>query len=141
VFLVVDDLPSSTGGGVFMAMPDGSSVIALCRSLTQVERRSVLAHELIHDERGGGCDGDFMPAEWAAVVAREERLVDDTAVLRLVPPSELLRCCVELEMACTHVEPHHIAEAFHVTEDVARRALELQDQRLTEAVARTWEGA
>ena len=135
VVLLTMPLPAEVGGGAYV--PHGSTAaIVLDPDLSQVQRRCVLTHELVHDERGGGCYAQFMPAAWDAVVSREEQLVDDIAVTRLVPPDELIRVCVELEMACTHVEPHHIAEHFHVTEAVAGRALELQDLRLQAAVAR-----
>ena len=108
--------------------------------LSQVQRRCVLAHELVHDERGGGCDGVFMPTDWQPVVARDERLVDDVAVQRLVPYADLVRFVVSLESACVHVEVWHVAEEFHVTERVARRAMELMNARLSEAVARVTRG-
>src|SRR3954453_10260337 len=48
------------------------------------ERNAVLAHELVHDERGGGIDAAYMPPGWDAVVAREEDLVEREVARRLV---------------------------------------------------------
>lgn len=52
----------------------GDGVIWLCRSLSQRGRRSVLAHEIVHLERGPGsvCEG------------REEAIVDRIAARRLI---------------------------------------------------------
>lgn len=57
--------------------------------LDQQARNAVLAHELVHDERGGGIDAPYMPASWADVVVREERFVEREVARRLVPPAEL----------------------------------------------------
>jgi Zn-dependent peptidase ImmA (M78 family) len=118
------DLPASAGGGCCIANEAGA-VIVLDRRLTQVERNAVLAHELVHAERGGICNDDEVPATWAPVVAREERTVDDIAVRRLVPPESLRRWCVTQESVGAHVEPWQVAEEWRVPERVARRALEL----------------
>lgn len=134
----VRPLPAATGGAVHVRRGDRTAIV-LDPGLTQAERRCALAHELVHDERGGGCDAEYMPVSWGVVARREERIVDDVAVHRLVPADELIRVCVELEMGCTHVESRHIAEHFHVTEPVARRALELQDRRLEDLVSRVSE--
>lgn len=50
--------------------------IWLCRTLTQVERRCTLTHELIHQERGLVAD--------PAAAAREELVVDEIAARRLI---------------------------------------------------------
>ncbi len=50
-----------------------------------------MAHELVHDERGGGVTAAGMPREWGPVVAREERRVDAEVARRLLPVAE--RAC------------------------------------------------
>jgi hypothetical protein len=58
--------------------------VMLRRGLTQVERRCLLSHELVHLERGGG---SVHPDP--IVRAREERAVDRIVAARLVPEDEL----------------------------------------------------
>jgi hypothetical protein len=122
LFLITADLPASSGGGVYVPNGDAAAVV-LDRGLLQVERRCVLAHELVHDERGGGCDLPGMPDTWRPVVVREERWVDDEVARRLVPQRELLEFCVaraEVQGSLTSAE---VAAEFDVTEQVAERAL------------------
>lgn len=57
--------------------------IWLCRSLTQVERRCTLSHELLHVERGP------LPADPVGA-AREERAVDQLAARRLITLPDLV---------------------------------------------------
>lgn len=135
IVFAVRPLPAATGGAVHVRRGDRTAIV-IDPVLSQVERRCALAHELVHDERGGGCDGEHMPESWTAVVSREEQRVDDIAVERLIPPAELLRLCVELETSCVHVDADQIAEHFHVTTTVAQRALALQDRRLEDLVRR-----
>lgn len=122
VTLVIAPLPAETGGGVYVPTSDGG-IIALCSTLTQVQRRCVLAHETIHHEHGGGSDYPGMPSAWRAVAMREERRVDDEAVRRLVPMGELLEFCVRVADAQGSLGPREVAEEFDVTEKVAERAL------------------
>lgn len=138
LLIMRDDLPPELGGGAYW--PDaGGGVIVLDRRLSQVERNCVLAHELVHHERGGGCGDGFMPESWRPVAAREEQVVDDIAVERLVPYEQLLRFVVGLESTCVHPEVWHVADEFHVTERAARRALELMNQRLSDALRKATE--
>lgn len=134
--LLMEELPATSGGGVYVPHPSGNAAVVLDPRLNQVERRCVLTHELVHDEDGGGFDAEFMPRTWKPRVVINEQQTDDEAVDRLVPYSELLRFVVELEMGCIHPEPGHVAEEFHVTERVAQRAMELLNMRLDEAMAR-----
>lgn len=67
---------------------DGNTIV-LHDDLDRVERNAVLAHELVHEERGGGIDWPGMPPAWSAVVAREELLVDREVAERLIPQAEL----------------------------------------------------
>lgn len=139
IAFAIRPLPKATGGAVHVRRGHRAAIV-IDPGLTQIERRCALAHELVHDERGGGCDHEVMPDSWAAVVSREEQRVDDIAVARLVPADDLMRFCVEMETGCVHVTAHHVAEFFHVTASVARRALELQDRRIEAALARVRDG-
>lgn len=117
VFLTMQELPHASGGGCYI--PDGlgeRALIILDPRLTQVERNCVLAHEWLHHEAGFGC--------WDPREARREcdRLWDEVA-RRLVPRDELVRLGIgRAEAGCTF-EVADVAEVFHVTPDVARRAL------------------
>jgi hypothetical protein len=62
-------------------------VIALRAGTSAAQRRSTLAHELVHLERGGGCGGP-----WSA---REELLVHAEAARRLVPLDALADAIAE----------------------------------------------
>jgi hypothetical protein len=124
----VAPLPAATGGAVHVRRGDRSLII-LDPNLTQVERRCALAHELVHDERGGGCDQPGMPDMWAHVALREERRTDDEAVRRLVPPAQLLEYCVRIADAQGSLGPAEVADEFNVTIDVAERALLLLGQQ------------
>ena len=68
---------------------DGSVVVELDDRLDRIERNAVLAHELVHEERGGSIDFVGSAPSWAAVVAREELWVDREVARRLVPADEL----------------------------------------------------
>lgn len=103
-----------------------SHVLVITSDAGQVERNHLLAHELVHIERGGGCPTDpAMPEDWRHSVTREERRVEDEAVRRLVPLGELRRWVVQREQACEHVEVWLVAEEWHVPEEVAERAMRL----------------
>ncbi len=65
---------------------DGRS-IRLCGSLNQAQRRSVLAHELVHIERGS--EHTDSPHE-----EQEERRVDEIAARRLIELDDLIEALV-----------------------------------------------
>lgn len=114
------DLPDECGGGLYVRRGE-RVLILLDEDLSQVERRCILTHELIHDERGTHCHAE-QPGAWDAVVAREEIRVHDESVRRLVPARELRRYCQGISDFLA-VEPHEIADEFHVTLEYAERAL------------------
>jgi hypothetical protein len=99
--------------------------IVLAQSLERTERTATLAHELVHDERGGGAGYRGQPDSWAAVVARDERQVDDEVARRLVPSLELGRLWRRTRSVGDTLEPWDVAAAFDVPVAVAARALEL----------------
>lgn len=106
-------LPAVTGGGVYWR--DDPSLIILDPGLVEPLRGEVLAHELVHHERG------LRP--WS--VAREEQAVDDLVAHRLVDWGELVehvRGRLALDLG---VGPDDVAHAFGVSERVATRALRL----------------
>lgn len=84
--------------GLLMGLQRGRR-IWLCRTLTQVERRCTLTHEIVHLERGP------LPADPAAA-AREERIVDEIAARRLITLPQLvdgLRWTRELHQLAEHL--------------------------------------
>ena len=91
--VLVEDVSLAGPRGLAIVFPDGEPVIALDPTLGRVERRCVLAHELVHLERG------LLP-RWAAehVRANEERLVDGEAARRLVPEEELLALAAHFDV-------------------------------------------
>jgi hypothetical protein len=83
----------------------------------------LLAHELVHDERWGGCDLPGMPSCWQAVVAREERWVNAIVADRLVPADDLAEFCARVADLGIGVTARDVALEFDVTDEVATRAL------------------
>lgn len=76
--------------------------IWLCRTLTQVERRCTLTHELVHVERGP------LPAD-PRLAAREERTVDVVAARRLITVDDLA-----YGLRCHRDDPHALADLLWV---------------------------
>jgi hypothetical protein len=111
------DLPKPMLG---VYMPIGKrALIMISAEINQCMRKAVLAHELIHDEEGGGCVLEGMPAQYRVVAAREERRIDLEVARRLIPEAELL---VMAEIARDNqlpLEPWHVAEHFDVPQRYA----------------------
>lgn len=118
----VGELPDATGGAVHVRRGE-QVVVVIDPRLDRVERTCALAHELVHDERGGGCDHPTMPDTWRPVVAREERTVERITAERLVPTRALLEFCVARADAGLSLSATDVAEEFEVTEQVADQAL------------------
>jgi hypothetical protein len=113
----------SAGRGRIEDLGDGRRLITLDSRLTRRQRAHTLGHELVHDERGGGCDVDGMPPQWRAEIVKEERRVEREVARRLVPPDELralIRARLEAEIP---VAVRDVAEEFDTTPEVAREAL------------------
>lgn len=89
------------------------------------ERKAALAHELVHDDRGGGACVEGMPEMYRVVATREERRVARLAASHLVPVDEL-RAFIEARVGpeLEGVTLTEVADEFDVTEAVARRAIE-----------------
>ena len=114
--------------GVYQARGD-RRVIVLARALGRVERNATLAHELVHDERGGGAAFRGQPRTWDAVVARDEHQVDDEVARRLVPAADLARLWRRARTVDGCLSPADVSAAFDVPDTVAARALVLQRPR------------
>ncbi len=104
--------------------PDtGARAILVARHLSPAERLEALAHELVHDERGGSGHRADMPDLLCAGVEREERRTDEIVAERLLP-DEVLRKWVRAEVELgQEVTVIRCAERFEVSEAVAYRSL------------------
>lgn len=120
------DLPEEVGGGYYAPQPEGWVALLIDRKLGRRERKVVVAHEVVHDERGGGCSADGMPASWDAVVKRDEATVDREVARRLVPADELRAFAERFEP--DGVTAWQVADEFDVTDEVAMRALRMLGQ-------------
>lgn len=102
--------------GLWEPHGDGTVSIHIDPRLSQRERRCVLGHELVHDERRIG----YLASTPAGLVAREEWWVWGETARRLVPPSELSGWVSR--SAPLPVELWEICDEFDVTGQVARIA-------------------
>jgi Zn-dependent peptidase ImmA (M78 family) len=109
--------PLAGTGGQITDHPDGR-VIHLDPRLGPRRREAVLAHELVHDERG--LPGRGTPP-WC--VAREEAAVDRIADERLMPAADLV-ALIEQRAPLEAITALLVADEFDVDEDVAARQLE-----------------
>ena len=89
--------------------------ITLDSSLDRQSRREVLAHELVHAERGIG-----WPVATAATMQLEEERVWRIAMERLVPSDELHRF-IERQSTVGPVTLDDVADEFDLSPDGARR--------------------
>ncbi len=94
----------------------GRDTVYLDASLGRRERRAVLAHELVHVERGIGHGSGAT----VLTMAKEERLVWDEAVRRLAPPSVLDRIR-RRAVDGSPVEEWEVGEELDLPPDVVRR--------------------
>ena len=95
-------------------------LIVLDAELGRRSRRSVLAHELLHAERGIGAG-----AASARTMEREEESVRREVARRLVPQAALVTHLAARLGVDGSVGPADLEEEFDVDPDVARKALEL----------------
>lgn len=116
--LVWKDLPRGVLGAW---VPRGRrATIVLGVRLGRRSRRCVLAHELVHDERG-----IVTTALPHLLRAKEERAVDVEVARRLVPVDELRALVARAVDLGDGVGVLEVADAFDVDEPVARLALQL----------------
>lgn len=94
-------------------------LIILDAGLDRRSRRCVLAHELVHAERGIG-----FGAATAETMQREEEQVRREVARRLVPPAELARYLDRIPDG-TGVTATDVADEFDVDTEVAAKAMEL----------------
>ncbi len=106
------DLPDERGRFERYATLD---VIWLDASLSRRDRRAVLAHELIHRERGIGA-----PDASPATMVREEAIVRAEVVRRLVPVAALQHIA---DAWPDGAMPREIADHFDVPQDLAEAAM------------------
>lgn len=117
-----DELPPSTGGGLYIRWGDRTATIVVDPRLEGPARRNGLTHELVHHERGGGAHGRGVAWCWPER-SREERRVRAITAERLVPTDDLQRFC-DLQADLGHgVGPDDIAREFEATWQVACDAL------------------
>jgi hypothetical protein len=96
-------------------------VVYLDHRLRRRDRAAVLAHELVHDERGILYDHTTPPA----LVDKEEVTVERIVARRLVPGDELRRLVAGRTADGDPVDARLVADEFDVADDVAELALEL----------------
>lgn len=93
--------------------------IVLESALDRRSRREVLAHELVHVERGVG-----WPDASAATMQLEEERVWRIALERLAPPEEV-RAFLERRATVGPVTVHDLAEEFDLSPQAAARVARL----------------
>lgn len=94
------------------------SVILIDDRLDQATRRAVLAHELIHEERGGSVDYPGAHACWGQVVVQEERRVDREVARRLIPAADLAEFVAARLSVSDGVTVREVAEHFGVPQQL-----------------------
>lgn len=110
-------------GGAMLVLGPGLAIVVLDPALDRRSRRVALAHELVHEERGGGCDAPGLPDALDVIVARDEADVVREVARRLVPPAALRHLLEQRQGLGLLVEPWEVAEAFDVDDLTARVAL------------------
>jgi Zn-dependent peptidase ImmA (M78 family) len=104
--------------------------ITIDASATACERRALLAHELVHLERGIG-----YPSASDATMQREEAIVRREVARRLVPSVELAALVQRVD-GLEPVTAELVAEEFDVPADVAVEALVALQQQGTSGSVR-----
>lgn len=112
--------------GLYVPSPT-RPLILVHSGLNKSWRRAVLAHELVHDEDGGGCVLEGMPETWRAIAQREEQRVWDEVARWLLPLPAIVEMDTWARTNELPLEQWHVAEAFDVPEFLAVRRLELPD--------------
>ena len=97
--------------------------ITIEETATRRQRRALLAHELIHVERGIG-----HPVATAATMEREEAIVRRETAVRLVPLLELAEL-IERRADVEAITAALVGEEFDVPEPVALEALRALGER------------
>lgn len=121
--LVFATLPAHVGRGALLDV-DGWRTIVLDDRLSRRERRAVLGHELVHNERGI-LYGPEIPR---ALIDKEESAVNRITAGRLVPLHELGAFVARAEALGEGVRAADVEDAFDVPLEVAALALWLLAQ-------------
>lgn len=116
-------LPHHLRPGIYWPTATGSYIV-VHDALHPHDERSVVAHERAHHRRGGGIDAAWMPRDWQAVVAREERACDREAAAQLVPVGDLSAWCDEQADVGVGVGPADVAAEWCVNRRLAEAALD-----------------
>lgn len=98
---------------------DGRDEILIEETLGRRARREVLAHELVHVERGVG-----WPAATPATMQAEEERVWREALTRLAPPDQVLAFARE-RASVDAVTVYDVADEFDLTPETAARVVHL----------------
>lgn len=98
-------------------------VVYLQHGLSFADRRCLLCHALIHDERGL-----FPPGASPQVCVKEETIVRDETAVRMIPPAELDKYLAECEAADEAVHAFMVAERFNASLHLAQRAMSLRNR-------------
>ena len=106
--------------GRWTRRPEGDEIL-LEESLDRRSRREVLAHELVHVERGVG-----WPAATSATMQLEEERVWRIALRRLAPPAEIARF-VRSRATVGPVTIADLADEFDLSLEAAARAARLYE--------------
>lgn len=117
-------------GGALAVRRGTRTWIVVDPELDPAARRAAVTHERVHLDRGALLPARHLPAGWAAVVAREERIVDAEVARRLVPPDELAHAISRWQAGDEAVTATLVALAFDTTVEVAATALDLARCRL-----------
>lgn len=123
--LVFAELPDECGGGAIRQEADGTRTVLLDYRLDRAARRSILGHELTHDQH----DLLWPPGTPAALIDKGEDFVDRRTAERLVPLDELDELVCRLVGLEEPVRAIDVMETFDVDVDTANRALWLLGQR------------
>jgi hypothetical protein len=106
--------------------PDGDEIV-LDESLDRRARQEVLAHELVHAERGVG-----WPDATVATMELEEERVWRIALHRLVPPDHIARFLAQ-RSTVGPVTVADLADEFDLSPEAARRIAHLYELRTRSA--------
>ena len=117
--VVHEELPASTGGGLYIQVGDGSGLIIIDPRLEGPERRDALAHELVHHEQSA-----HSPRHHRIGRVREEDRVRRKTAARLVPTMHLQRFCDAQADLGHGVSPAEVMGEYEVTWQVACDALD-----------------
>lgn len=107
--------------GACVVWPD-ETVVLVDSALDRRERNVVLAHELVHLERGVGTDAPGAPTTWTSEVAKEEATVDRIVASRLVPLDDLAAWTANRTASDIPTTALDIAEHYDTTEKMAELA-------------------